>query len=280
MSDEQAPEGDRTRDPRTRPAFLPPLDERGRYEGYPPPPYPTGYAAPADPAAHGSAWNIGVIVAGAVLLVSAFLPWAQARISIDLFGRVLTRDLGSVTGLEADNVVVAVPVLAMIAIAMAFWGIIGRDTRSSALAAIPGALSLLVCGLFVLRLDQIKDRLADENLSVGYEVAVITGWYLAVAMSLLVIGFSLARPLTRRLASVRPQEAVPAFAAAFPAPDAGHDPAPPAQGEARPEAQPQAQWPQEHWPQEHWPQEHWPREQPQKTGEQGQWPGAPGAGQS
>jgi hypothetical protein len=249
MSDEQAPEGDQPRDPRARPAFLPPVD------GHPPPPaYQAVYPAPRDPAAQGVLWNIGVIIAGAVLLVSAFLPWAEARITIDLFGRVLSRDLGTVAGLEADNVVVAVPVLAMIAVAMAFWGIIGRDTRVSALAALPGALSLLVCALFVLRLDEIKNRLASDELSVGYQIAVVTGWYLAVAMSLLVIGFSVARPILRRVASRSPggATAVPAEAAV-----AGAD---------RP-----AQWPQEHGPQPHEQAPH-PQEQGPHPQEQGPHP--------
>jgi hypothetical protein len=208
-------------------------------EGHPAPAYGVPYPA-RDDAGHGTPWNIGVIIAGSVLLVSAFLPWAEARITIDLFGRLLSRDLGSVAGLEADNVVVAVPVLAMVAIAMAFWGIVGRDTRVSALACLPGLLSLLVCGLFVLRLDDIKDRLAAEDLSVGYEVAVDNGWYLAVAMSLLVVGFSLARPLTRRLGAARSGASVPAQ----PVPSA-QPPAPEPGAQARwmeQPTQPQAQW--------------------------------------
>ena len=237
MSDEQAPESDQARDPRARPAFLPPVD------GHPPPPaHPEVYAAPKDPAARGAAWNVGVIIAGAVLLVSAFLPWAEARLTIDLFGRVLTRDLGTVAGLEADNVVVAVPVLAMIAIAMAFWGIVGRDTRVSALAALPGALALLVCVLFVLRLGDIKDRLASDDLSVGYQIAVVTGWYLAVAMSLLVIGFSLARPFTRRLASSRSRGSA--------APSPAEVAAPGSDQTARSQRQTQWSGQQTQWPQE------------------------------
>jgi hypothetical protein len=254
MSDDQAPESDQVRGPRTRPAFLPPV------EGHPPPAYGVPYPARDDAARHGTPWNIGVIIAGAVLLVSAFLPWAEARITIDLFGRLLSRDLGSVAGLEADNVVVAVPVLAMVAIAMAFWGIVGRDTRVSALACVPGLLALLVCGLFVLRLDDIKDRLAAEDLSVGYQIAVVNGWYLAVAMSLLVVGFSLARPLTRRIGAARSGASV----AARPVPSTQPSvPEPGAQVQwMEQQTQPQAQW---QWPD---------RQQPPDA------PGAPGAGQS
>jgi hypothetical protein len=170
------------------------------YPAYPPPPY--------DPAAQGAVWNVAVILAGSLLLISAFLPWAEARIVVDIFGRTLTRELGSVVGIEADTVVVAVPVLATVAIAMAFWGLIGRDVRVSALGAVPGMLSLLACALFVLRLDDLKDRLAATELSVGYEVAAVFGWYLAVAMSLLVIGFSLARPVAARIGAARDEQSV------------------------------------------------------------------------
>ncbi|MFC5750053.1 hypothetical protein [Actinomadura rugatobispora] len=180
-----------------RPAFLPPMD------GHPPHPFPAYPPPPYDPASQGAVWNVAVILAGSLLLVSAFLPWAEARIVVDIFGRTLTRELGSIVGVEADTVVAAVPVLATVAIAMAFWGLIGRDVRVSALGAVPGMLSLLVCGVFVLRLDDLKDRLAATELSVGYEVAAVIGWYLAVAMSLLVIGFSLARPVAARIGAAR-----------------------------------------------------------------------------
>jgi hypothetical protein len=196
MSDEKAPESDRAQDPRPRPAFLPPVDGSAR-----PAPGAVADPPPGDPAPPVNGWNLGVIAAGALLLISAFLPWARARITLDLFGRRLTRDVGTVVGLEADTVVAAVPVLAMAAIAMAFWGVVGRDARVSALAAVPGALSLLVCGLFALRLDDLGDRLALGDLPVGHEISVIAGWYLAVAMSLLVLCFSLARPLLGWLAS-------------------------------------------------------------------------------
>ncbi|GAA2458535.1 hypothetical protein GCM10010191_93110 [Actinomadura vinacea] len=179
-----------------RPAFLPPADgHEPRFHPAYPPPY--------DPAAQGSLWNVAVVISGTLLLVSAFLPWAEARIVVDVFGRTLTRELGSVVGIEADTVVAAVPVLAMVSIGLAFWGLVGRDARACALAAVPGLLSLLVCALFVLRLDGLKDRLAAQELSVGYEVAVVTGWYLAVAMSLLVVGFSMAPSIALRIGTAR-----------------------------------------------------------------------------
>ncbi|MEW2352789.1 hypothetical protein [Spirillospora sp. NPDC029432] len=186
-----------------RPGFLPPAEERPYgHPAWGPPP-------PPEPAGQGNVWNIAVVLSSVLLLVSAFLPWAEARIAVDIFGRTLSRDLGTVIGIEADGMVAAVPVLALVAAGMALWGVVGRDDRISALGAVPGALSLLVCVLFVLRLGDLKERIADESLTVGYEVAVVTGWYLAVAMSLLIIGFALARPLAARMGAPRRDRETP-----------------------------------------------------------------------
>ncbi|MFI0354708.1 hypothetical protein [Actinomadura sp. 9N407] len=231
----------------TRPAFLPPADR------YAEPQYPAAWPPPERaPAAQGNVWNIAVILSAVLLLISAFLPWAEARISVDIFGRRIVRELGTVVGIEADGVVVAIPVLALVAVGMAFWGLIGRDDRISALGAVPGVLSLVVCGLFVLRLGDLKERLAADDLAVGYQVAVVTGWYLAVAMSLLVIGFSLARPLSARLGAARADRATPRPE------QAAHTQQPPQEA--------QQQWPE---------QGQWPQQQAQGQGQQqeaAQWP--------
>ncbi|MFG2086747.1 hypothetical protein [Spirillospora sp. NPDC048824] len=186
---------------RSRPSFLPPVD------GYPPPrdgawkPAPGATAGPR----YGTAWILATITAAAVLLVAAFLPWAHAQIVIELFGRPIGRDLGDLAGIDADTMVVAVPVLAVAAIALAFWDLIGRDARIGALAAIPGMLALLVCGIFVLRLGDVSDNLPRTGLDFGYQITVRYGWYLAVVTSLLVVGFSLARPITERVSRPRHQ---------------------------------------------------------------------------
>lgn len=181
-----------------RPSFLPPVD------GYPPPagePAPDAYAAPEPaPARGGALWILALIAAASALLVSAFLPWAHAAVAVELFGRTLSRDLGSVAGIDADDMVLAVPVLAVIAIALACWDLIGRDARIGGLAAVPGTLALLVCGIFVLRLGDVRDDLPETGLDLGYQITVRYGWYLAVVASLFVVGFSLARPIGARAA--------------------------------------------------------------------------------
>ncbi|MEV4007158.1 hypothetical protein [Actinomadura sp. NPDC049753] len=188
---------------RSRPSFLPPVD------GYPPQHDGQAGTVPSPPAASprtgGAAWVLALIAAASLLLVSAFLPWARAEVVVDLFGRSLSRDLGSVAGIDADDIVLAVPVLAVIAIALAAWDLIGRDARIGALAAVPGMLALLVCGIFVLRLGHVRDDLPRTGLDLGYQITVRFGWYLAVVAALLVVGFSLARPVSDKVAKSQRQ---------------------------------------------------------------------------
>ncbi|TYB43509.1 hypothetical protein [Actinomadura chibensis] len=221
---------------RSRPSFLPPVD------GYPPhPAEPPAPAAPAPerPARYGgAAWTLALIAAAAVLVVSAFLPWAHASVVVELFGQPVGRDIGSVAGIDADDLVLAVPVLAVIAIALAFGDLLGRDPRIGGLAAIPGTLALLVCGVFVLRLGDVRDNLPQSGLDVGYQITVRYGWYTAVITSLLVVGFSLARPVGERVSRPRRRAAV---AEQYPQYDQGQH----YYADPRYQADPYAVWPQE-----------------------------------
>ncbi|MFI0409806.1 hypothetical protein [Actinomadura sp. 3N508] len=196
---------------RARPSFLPPVD------GYPPAGEVPAEAVPAPlpaPPPRGLGWIVAMIVAAGALLVSAFMPWARAQVVVELFGQQIGRDLGSVAGIDADDMVLAVPVLAVVAIALAFGDLAGRDARIGGLAAIPGTLALLVCGLFVLRLGDVRDNLPQTGLDVGYQITVRYGWYLAVITSLFLVGFSLARPIGERVSKPRnrPDEAYGAYA--------------------------------------------------------------------
>ncbi|MFV2171866.1 hypothetical protein ACFHW2_05480 [Actinomadura sp. LOL_016] len=193
---------------RARPQFLPPddgLPPPVPGDAAPPPPAPE----PPEPRRGGIGWSIALIVSAATLLVSAFLPWARASVVVDLFGSAITREVATAAGIDADDVVLAVPVFAVVAIVMASWDLLARDTRITALAAVPGVLSLLACLLFLLRLDDAADDLPTGGLDVGYEISVQYGWYLAVAASLLVTGFSLVRPISARLGGSRRARPVP-----------------------------------------------------------------------
>ncbi|WP_030145205.1 hypothetical protein [Spirillospora albida] len=189
MADDPGPGADAGR---PRPSFLPP--EQG------PPPAAGAHTAPAAaPPRSGGAWGIAMILTATALLVSAFLPWARAEMVVELLGRPVTRDLGSLAGIEADGLVLAVPVLAVVAIGLAFWDTVVRDARVGSLAAVPGALALLACGLFVLRLGDVRDNAPGLGLEVGYRITVRYGWYAAVGASLALMAIALARPLADRL---------------------------------------------------------------------------------
>ncbi|WP_026405578.1 hypothetical protein [Actinomadura rifamycini] len=217
---------------RSRPQFLPPDD------GLPPPgpgdavPEPQPGPPPAEPRRGGLGWSIALIAAAATLLVSAFLPWARASVVVDLFGSAISRDVATAAGIDADDVVLSVPVFAVVAIVMACWDLLARDTRITGLAAVPGVLSLLACLLFLLRLDDAREDLPTGGLDVGYEISVLYGWYVAVAAGLLVTGFSLARPITARLG-----------------------------GRGRPAPYPPQAYPQDQYPQDPYTQEQYAQEQ-------------------
>ncbi len=59
----------------------------------------------------------------------------------------------------------------------------------------------------MLRLGDVRDDLPETGLDLGYQITVRYGWYLAVVASLFLIGFSLARPISARVArSQRPDQ--------------------------------------------------------------------------
>ncbi|TDD89801.1 hypothetical protein [Actinomadura rubrisoli] len=249
---------------RARPSFLPPDD------GYPAPAQDVGDPVPGPrkaPPRRGIAWNLAMIAAASALLVAAFLPWARVQVVVDLFGRPLTRDLGSVAGIDADDLVLAVPVLAVVAIGMALWDLAGRDARIGVLTAVPGVLALLTCGIFVLRLGRVRDdlpggALPEDGLDVGYQVSVRYGWYLAVAAALLLTGFSLIRPLAERVLSPRgaqrphtgeqPYAGTPYAAGPYAGDPYAADPY---------AGDPYAAWPQESRPYATWPEQYPDQEQ-------------------
>jgi hypothetical protein len=191
---------------RARPDFLPPEEVTGdepgwapaHGEGEPEEPVAGDEAAPPPHRQRSGAWcNIVVIVASAGLLVSAFLPWVRAQVRVDAFDQTVVQDLGDAAGIEIDTMVVVVPVLALAAMAMAFWGLVTRDARVSALTAVPGALALLTCVIFLVRLGDARDDLGGEQL-MPFDISPAYGWYVALGTAMLVLGFGLLRPLISR----------------------------------------------------------------------------------
>jgi hypothetical protein len=189
-------------DSRARPDFLPPeqaTDDEPRWAEEEATADEPGPAREPEPRSQRSgAWcNIAVIISAAGLLVSAFLPWVRAQVTVDAFDQTVVQDLGDAAGIEVDTMVVVVPVLALAAVAMAFWGLVTRDARVSSLTAIPGALAVLTCGVFLVRLGDARDELSGRQL-MPFDISPAYGWYVAVATALLVFGFGLLRPLVSR----------------------------------------------------------------------------------
>ncbi|SEG60557.1 hypothetical protein SAMN04489712_107139 [Thermomonospora echinospora] len=139
-------------------------------------------------------WGLARLATAAVLLVSAFLPWARASVRLEGFGQVLARELAAEAGVNVDGTGQVIPVFAVVAIVMIVWGLLARDSRIGALAAVPGLLALFSCLIFLLRLDRFREEAGAGRLMLGgLEVTAGYGWYLSVASSLLLIGLSLAR---------------------------------------------------------------------------------------
>ncbi|MFC4906551.1 hypothetical protein [Actinomadura gamaensis] len=184
-----------------RPQFLPPEEEPR--EPVPEPGSEPPATGPARRPRAGTVWSVLTVLAAGALLVSAFLPWARLEMVTELFGASVSDDLGSIAGIEMDGTVVVVPVLALAAAVVALWGAVGKDARIASLAALPGALALVACVLFALRLGRAGDRLREDGalISTRTHVSLAYGWYLGVAASLLVVGFSLARPVAVRARS-------------------------------------------------------------------------------
>ncbi|MQY02728.1 hypothetical protein [Actinomadura macrotermitis] len=186
-----------------RPSFLPPEETPPERPAAPPPEPPLSWGA--------AVWPVLTIVAAGVLLVSAFLPWAHRTIALGLFGEQAERTV-TMAGIEAGGTVLVVPVLAVSAIVLAAWALLGRDPRITVLAVVPGALVLPVCGLFLLRLERLRGDLPVPGgvMGVRAEVTLGYGWYLTVAAALLTVGFALAQPVAARIQ--RPSPAGPATA--------------------------------------------------------------------
>ncbi|MBA9006896.1 hypothetical protein [Thermomonospora cellulosilytica] len=179
-------------EPRPRPDFLPP-EPPEPVEPVEPVEAP-GAAAPRTRASAAPAWAAARLLTAVILLVSPFLPWARMRIRLEGFGAALDHDLVSVEGVNLDGTGQVVPVLAVVAIVMLGWGLWAADPRIGALAAVPAALSLLACLIFVLRLERIRTEYGlTRRWSAGLELTADYGWYLSLAAALLLTGLALAR---------------------------------------------------------------------------------------
>jgi hypothetical protein len=183
-----------------RPGFLPPAQasDPATTPGPEPVAGPERAAGP-EPAFPGNRWALAALLPAAVLLVAPFLPWIQATLELEGLGHTLTQELGAKAGVNTDGTGQLIPVLAALALGMIGWGLLARNPRISALAAVPGLLAVLSCAIFILRLGRFRTEMGEERLLFGaMQVSAAYGWYLALAAGLLLVGLSLVGLVGRR----------------------------------------------------------------------------------
>ncbi|RAY12063.1 hypothetical protein DPM19_27360 [Actinomadura craniellae] len=146
---------------------------------------------PTAPAPAGrSPLHYAMVAAAGVLLVSGFLPWIRAEVMFRLYSY-------SRAGVEADGTGQLIPVIALLVIALAIWGLAVSDPRICLYAAAPAGLGPVCCGIFLLRLNGLRDGLSAGS-SYGFELSLGYGWWTSLATSLLVVGLGLAGAMTHR----------------------------------------------------------------------------------
>ncbi|GGS47793.1 hypothetical protein GCM10010156_03190 [Planobispora rosea] len=144
-------------------------------------------AVPAPASAPGRALPIAVVAAGALLVVSAFLPWAGITADIVFFGSVSERvrgvdDWSGMLALISGAAATALGAVAALGIAGAADG-----RRFTALATLPGAITVLVLLIF---LSDPQGRAENASIDLGglmrIQPTVEYGWFAALAAALAV----------------------------------------------------------------------------------------------
>ncbi|MFC4059464.1 hypothetical protein ACFOWE_14245 [Planomonospora corallina] len=142
-------------------------------------------ALPVTPAAPSRIAPVGVIATGALLVVAAFLPWAGVRADVVVIGSFSE----SVRGVDDWSGVLAL----FSGAAAVIIGIAGRERPFTALAALPGAITVAVLLVF---LSDPQGRGRSASLAIGdivrVEPTIEYGWFVALAAALAVTGFGLA----------------------------------------------------------------------------------------
>ena len=122
----------------------------------------------------------GVVVAGALLMVCAVLPWAGVEARSEFIGSGISNDMRGVD--QSYGIYTMVAGLAALAFGAA--GLVNRRWLAS-LAAIPGALAVLVLVMFLSNSSGSASLEFGRLLSV--EPVIRFGWYAALASSVAVI---------------------------------------------------------------------------------------------
>ncbi|MBO2445629.1 hypothetical protein J4573_00855 [Actinomadura barringtoniae] len=152
------------------------------------------------------------------MAVAVLLPWVQVTVQAsDVLpsapsGKTLAKGTGN--GLDSDVTVGWLTLLcAIAAAALGVLGTVRRDGRLTGAAAIPGVASMGTLLVVLARLDTAKSKVLDKLPRLPSAIAAAIrrhihvtldiGWYLALLMSLVVMGVAVAAFLAS--AKQRPQ---------------------------------------------------------------------------
>ncbi|MWA06769.1 hypothetical protein F8568_041795 [Actinomadura sp. LD22] len=156
------------------------------------------------PSGRGLNW-FGVVVAGAALLlvVSTVLPWVRVSVDGQWLSPSATQHVErSFNGFEGNVGWGYLTLLcAFAAAALGVLGAVLRNGRLVGAAAIPGLPGLVSLGLVLARLDSARSAVVDGQvhgippalrvvLEKKLQTSLDVGWFLALLMTLVVIGVS------------------------------------------------------------------------------------------
>ncbi|GAA2098647.1 hypothetical protein [Actinomadura alba] len=142
--------------------------------------------------------TFAAIAAAALLLISTFLPWAKATVSGNFLGRSINQSDSGAGFEDWSGKLVALAALA--AVGVLVGAIVSKNAKLATMAAAPAGLALLLIMIFLLRLQSTKDKILGSTGSLGSgisaDVSLGFGWYLALLLSIAVIGLSVIGLLT------------------------------------------------------------------------------------
>ncbi|NRQ35633.1 hypothetical protein HII36_27920 [Nonomuraea sp. NN258] len=128
-------------------------------------------------------YALAVVIAGALLVFCAVLPWAGVEARSDLIGGGVSSDVRGVDDrLGVYTLIAGIAVLA--------FGVVGLLTRPrlAALAVVPGALAVLVLVMFIGTPRGLGDRVTIEvGTLLTVEPVLRFGWFAALASAVAVI---------------------------------------------------------------------------------------------
>ncbi|WP_336204744.1 hypothetical protein [Nonomuraea sp. LPB2021202275-12-8] len=150
------------------------------------------YLSPVRPKRRGYA--LAVVLAGAMLVFCAILPWAGVEARSELIGGGVSNDIRGID--DVFGVYTLVSGLAALGCGVA--GLLTRP-RVAALAVLPGAVAALVLVLFVTDSAGIRDRISiDLGRLLSIEPVIRYGWFAALTSAVAVVVLAVLALVRRR----------------------------------------------------------------------------------